>query len=72
MVYPQSLLLHIRPRSEVDLNRSLWYISLVHGMQVANSSEVDLNRSLWYTVFPIATPLDLVLKLTSTGHYGIV
>ena len=35
------------------------------------SSEVDLNGSLWYTVIPFDNMVNSVLKLTSTGHYGI-
>ncbi len=35
-------------------------------------SEVDLNGSLWYSFFVGDDFYWLVLKLTSTGHYGII
>ena len=34
-------------------------------------SEVDLNGSLWYKQGRCAGAVPQVLKLTSTGHYGI-
>ena len=41
------------------------------GLTARMSSEVDLNGSLWYKkVFADAWRV-IVLKLTSTGHYGI-
>ena len=36
-----------------------------------HGSEVDLNGSLWYTVPFSIWHSNVVLKLTSTGHYGI-
>ena len=35
-------------------------------------SEVDLNGSLWYTARRGYLQICMVLKLTSTGHYGIL
>ena len=35
------------------------------------SSEVDLNGSLWYIEMVDMLEREQVLKLTSTGHYGI-
>ena len=34
-------------------------------------SEVDLNGSLWYKPLCCICCTESVLKLTSTGHYGI-
>ena len=36
-----------------------------------DGSEVDLNGSLWYKLIPATQHILRVLKLTSTGHYGI-
>ena len=93
MVYCPSRCYRTTPRSEVDLNRSLWYsveyllcfsscvLKLTstghYGIQkrqklaLFHRSEVDLNRSLWYTSASGLQRLVYVLKLTSTGHYGI-
>ena len=40
-------------------------------LETLNSSEVDLNGSLWYRRANGDPLADGVLKLTSTGHYGI-
>ena len=37
----------------------------------ARRSEVDLNGSLWYIIDMCNAEQGDVLKLTSTGHYGI-
>ena len=42
-----------------------------HGICGVMCSEVDLNRSLWYSYVSHGQQSHAVLKLTSTGHYGI-
>ena len=42
-----------------------------HGASVPDRSEVDLNGSLWYRQGLDSKRRIQVLKLTSTGHYGI-
>ena len=40
-------------------------------VRIVLRSEVDLNRSLWYRLIAGDGVSLIVLKLTSTGHYGI-
>ena len=47
------------------------YIELLQ-RAIDYSSEVDPNRSLWYTTIHSQENRLMVLKLTPTGHYGIV
>ena len=72
MVYRLEIWCPIQRCSEVDLNGSLWYIArgLRHTRDIC--SEVDLNGSLWYSETSAHSSAPQVLKLTSTGHYGIL